>query len=188
MSVWAAGTPEAVVEAAYAAFHGRDGHALAALATPESLQAYRDLVHQEIHPRSHEWTIAVLQANEPDIPREAAEWEIERSRRSRADTASRLLQDFAGLGTPAALERATAPQLLDAALKGAPEGMRIVDGCEVLGHVEEPPDTAWVLFRGRDSAGRQMETDDRSPWSSRCARPREHVLPGTGGPRLTTLP
>ena len=166
---WPESSPEGVLVRAFRAFVARDGRALAALASQESLAAYRAQVHQETTPRWHVWTAEALQRAQPDMPLEAAEYQVAAMARGREGHEASLLRQFAGVTSLEELRALDVPSLLDRALSVAPRGMTDVPKLQVLGHVREGDATAHVLYR--------------TGWRG----PDGELAPLVGTPQLATL-
>lgn len=145
-NVHPAGSPEAVVEQAFRALRSQDGYSLAAVASPHSLELYRERVHAEIQPQWHIWTTEALQAHDPHMPREVAEWRVKEMERDRARHEDRLLAQFADVDSLADLKELEPAQLLARALRTMPEQALTLASCRVIGHVRENEDRAYVLF------------------------------------------
>lgn len=143
---WSETSPECVVEEAFLAFRVRDGYRLAALASPESLRQYREQVLSDLHPQWHIWTPEALRAHDPEMPMEAAEWQARRMEQNRAHHQDSLVRQFAGVQHATELEHMDAAELLDRALSAAPRQALGLGFCRILGHVQEGPDRAYVLF------------------------------------------
>ena len=164
---WPAGSPERVVTDAFAAVRARDGRALAALATDESLTAYRERVRDDLRPRRFAWSVEQLVASQPDMPLVAAEWQLEQMRRQEMDHEARLLREFDGMMTLADIERASPAELLEAALRAIPDRVVRLAECRALGHVAEGGEIAWVLFRAGFPTGPRIAAED--PWEPAVA-------------------
>jgi hypothetical protein len=165
---WPDESPEGTLVRAFAAFTARDGRALAAIGSAASLEQYREAVRGEVHPRWHEWTAEALRAHHPDMPPEAAEWQVRQMAARRDTHAADLLRQFAGATSLDELCAFDAPELLARALRAAPRGATEVPGLTVLGHVREG-DAAHVLFR--------------RGWRG----PEGEILPDPGPPQVATL-
>ena len=147
---WPPDGPEAIVIAAFAALQRRDGHALAALASPASLAEYQSILQGQLRPHWHPWTAESLLQHQPDMPYEVAEWQLQQMAMRDARHQSHLLEEFPGARSIEDLEQATPTQLLSWALAGAHIGMTAFAECEVLGHVVDPSKPfAYVLYRLR---------------------------------------
>ena len=144
---WPDASPEGVLVRAFRALVARDGRALAALASEESLAEYRANIHRDTAPQWHVWTAEALRRTHPGMPAAAAEWQAEQMARHREGHAAALLGRFSGVESLEALRALDAPALLDRALSAAPRGMTAIARLEVLGHVSEGPATAYVLYR-----------------------------------------
>ena len=165
---WPDESPEGTLVRAFVAFVARDGRGLAVLSSTASLAAFRSSVHDQTRPRWHEWTAESLRAHQPDMPLEAAEWQVEMMARSRETHAATLLRQFAGVTSLEALRALDAPELLVRAIRAAPRGATDIPRLTVLGHVREG-DAAHVLYR--------------VAWRG----PEDEIHPDVGSPKVATL-
>jgi hypothetical protein len=138
-------SPESVLERAFAAFRARDGHALARLATPLSLQQYHDNVTGAAHPQWHAWSAEAIRAHDSAMPIEAAQYRVDQMERDRAMHEERLLARFPGTNSLDELEKLETAELLHRSLQQVPIGAVLLAKCRIIGHVAEG-DRAYVVF------------------------------------------
>jgi hypothetical protein len=144
---WPDDSPEGTLTRAFVAFAARDGQTLAALSSRASLDAYRAHVDQETNPQWHVWTAEALRQHQPEMPLEAAEWQVSQMAQHRDTHSAVLLRKFAGVRSVEELRKLDASELLTRALLAAPRGFAHIARLDVLGHVIEEAERAHVLYR-----------------------------------------
>jgi hypothetical protein len=168
---WPAGTPEAVIIAAFDAFRRGDGAAVAALASAVSVAQHRDVLRQRLHEPTVEDVLRHV-----GMSRAEAEQYVAQLRAHRAEFVAQLLAEYPGATSTAELETASMAELLTWAFGGR---MRVFASatCTVLGHVAEPAsDIAWVLFRLHHQHEDQGDDSDEASAASRVAREPDIAL------------